>query len=452
MIFHHERDHQGRDRAVVPGRFCVWLILLTVIVCIIPIQRAYGTSLVLDVTEEKREKHFMFLPYVFPDTSTGLAYGPAGAWTGYGQEQMNIVGALMYSSNDSKGLYLLERNYQIPWAERFFVDLNVILADYQESRAYLDGLPGFPERAGSNDSDEDDYLEGVGEDRWGEVRLKYLLPIGNGRDSIIQRYRLKDGLLVEGASGGQTWNPFRGGRTILESRFFWRNMNFDSPDLPIGEVEYKTNGIRLSLEYDNTDFWANPTKGSITTVATAKDFSWFTSTWDYTTVEAEYSKFIDLGTTGSFRQMVLALDVWGVESPSWKSEPNALGASRKDAPPSYTGASLGGFWRMRAYPRFRYHGKSAIYYCAELRLIPYWNPLADMKLLEPLQMDWWQFVPFVEAGRVSDNDWDPGELHEDMQWATGVGLRFMMKRLIARVDVAYSEESIGIKAMFNQPF
>ncbi|MCK5353025.1 hypothetical protein KAJ77_10595, partial [bacterium] len=116
MIFHHERDHQGRGRAVVPGRFCVWLILLTVIVCIIPIQRAYGTSLVLDVTEEKREKDFMFIPYMFPDTSTGLAYGPAGAWKGYGQEQMNLVGALMYSSNDSKGFYLVETNYQIPWA------------------------------------------------------------------------------------------------------------------------------------------------------------------------------------------------------------------------------------------------------------------------------------------------------------------------------------------------
>ena len=439
--------------ATAPGRFSVWLILLIIVlVCIIPIQRAYGTSLVLDVTEEKREKEFMFVPYLFPDTSTGLAYGPAGAWTGYGQEQMNIVGALMYSSNDSKGLYLIERNYQIPWAERFFIDLYVILADYKESRAYLDGLPGFPERAGSNDSDEDDYLEGEGKDRWGEVRLKYLLPIGNGRDSIIQRYRLKDGLLVEGASGGQTWNPFRGGRTTLESRIFWRNMYFDSPDIPIGEVEYNTNGIRLSLEYDNTDFWANPSKGSITSFATAKDFSWFTSTWDWTTVEAEYSKFIDLGTTGSFRQMVLALNAWAVESPSWKSEPNPLGAMRKDAPPSYTGASLGGFWRMRAFPRFRFHGKSAIHYCAELRLIPHWNPLADMKLIKPLQMDWWQFVPFVEAGRVSDKDWDPGDLHEDMQWAAGLGLRFMLKRLIARVDVAFSDESMGVKAMFNQPF
>jgi hypothetical protein len=85
-------------------------------------------------------------------------------------------------------------------------------------------------------------------------------------------------------------------------------------------------------------------------------------------------------------------------------------------------------------------------------MIPHWNPLADWGLIKPLELDWWQFVPFVEVGRVSDNSWDFGELHEDMKWDAGVGVRFMMKRFVGRVDVAFSDESTGVKVMVNQPF
>ena len=431
-----------------PVLFALLLILSTIISGHI----AYATSIVLDVNEEKRESSHLLIPYVFPDTATGLAFGPAMAWKGYGQEQMSLLGALMYSSNGSKGIFFLERNYQVPWAKRFFIDVNAIVADYEEIRAYVDGLPGFPDRAGSNDSDPDDYMVGFGEDRWGEIRLKYLLPIGSGRDTIINTFRVKHGLLVDGATGGDEWNPFDGGRTTLEIRFFYRGLTFDSPDDPVGGREFETNGIRLSMEYDNTDFWVNPTRGSITNLAVARDFGWFGSSNTWSTVEGEYSKFIDLGTTSSFRQIVLALDAWTIESPTWESNPGPLGTELEHGPPSFLGATLGGFWRLRAYPRFRFHGKSAIYYAAEWRLTPYWNPLASWKLIKSLEMDWWQFVPFVEAGRVTDEAWDLGDLHEDMQWAAGVGVRFMLKRMVARVDVATSDESTGVKVMVNQPF
>ena len=413
---------------------------------------AWGTSIVLDEKEDKREKSRLLLPYVFPDTATDLAFGPAAAWKGYGQEQMSIVGALMYSTNDSKGIFLLERNYQVPWARRFFIDLNLIIADYEEARVFIDGLPGFPERAGSNDSHEDDYLEGFGEDRWGEIRLKYLFPIGAGKDSIINTYRVRKGLLVDGATGGDSWNPFDGGRTTLELRFFYRSLFIDSSDDPVGPRDFDTNGIRLNLEYDNTDLWVNPSRGSITNVAVARDFGLGGSSDTWTTVESEYSKFVDLGETGKFRQVVLAFNAWTLESPTWESEPGPFGTVLKHNPPVYLGATLGGFWRLRAYPRFRFHGKSAIYYAAELRMIPHWNPLAEWSLIRPLELDWWQFVPFVEAGRVSDESWNIGDLHEDMQWAAGLGVRFMMKRFVARVDAAFSDESTGVKVMVNQPF
>ena len=51
---------------------------------------------------------------------------------------------------------------------------------------------------------------------------------------------------------------------------------------------------------------------------------------------------------------------------------------------------LGGFFRLRAYPVDRFSDKTAIYYSAELRLMPRWHPLGNMKVLKPLNIDWWQ--------------------------------------------------------------
>jgi hypothetical protein len=68
---------------------------------------------------------------------------------------------------------------------------------------------------------------------------------------------------------------------------------------------------------------------------------------------------------------VLALDFWTAYSPSWDHKPDG---SIDHAPPPYTGSSLGGLWRMRDYPSQRYNDQAAIFYSAELRLIPEWNP------------------------------------------------------------------------------
>ena len=57
---------------------------------------------------------------------------------------------------------------------------------FKDAESYSDGNPDFPdERAGSNDSDKDDFIEGDGWDNFFRLRLKYLLPIGHGKDTII---------------------------------------------------------------------------------------------------------------------------------------------------------------------------------------------------------------------------------------------------------------------------
>ena len=107
---------------------------------------------------------------------------------------------------------------------------------------------------------------------------------------------------------------------------------------------------------------------------------------------------------------------------------------------------------MRAYPFYRFNERSAVYYGLEYRYIPQWNPWKEIGWLDRwLEIDWWQIVPFAEAGRVAPN-WDLGTLHEDMKWDAGVGIRFMAKKSVVRIDWAASEESSSVWVMFQQPF
>jgi len=74
-------------------------------------------------------------------------------------------------------------------------------------------------------------------------------------------------------------------------------------------------------------------------------------------------------------------------------------------PPAYAGATLGGLFRMRGFPLNRFNDKAAIYYCGEYRMTPKWNPLADISWVQKfLEIAWWQWVPFVEVGRVAGAD------------------------------------------------
>jgi len=53
---------------------------------------------------------------------------------------------------------LIGRDIQMPRIERLFLDPVVSLGYFGEMEAFIDGNPKYPdERAGSNDSDEDDF-------------------------------------------------------------------------------------------------------------------------------------------------------------------------------------------------------------------------------------------------------------------------------------------------------
>jgi hypothetical protein len=411
-----------------------------------PADMAYAQGVAVGPDGKPRKESFA-LPYAFYNEKFGAAAGFAYGGAGYPQPQATMLTTAMGGTEGSGMLFFIGHNIRAPYVSRLFVDPIFSVGYFSDNISYVSGKPKYAgQRAGSNDSDSNNHIIGDGWDNYGRANLKYLLPIGTGEDTIISRYRFKDGLLVSGAQGGQSWNPFESGKTYLELRPFWRSMKVDGK---YGNYESKTNGIDFSIFWDNRDLPANPSVGEAIRFKASRDFGLFDSTTSWTSLYTELSKYFSLGHSERFRQRVLALDFWTSYSPSWNHEPDG---TIDHAPPPYTGSSLGGLWRMRAYPSQRYNDQAAIYYCAELRLIPKWNPFEYWDWLQrQLDVQWIQLVPFVEVGRVA-SEYNLERLHSDMKWDAGLGFRFLAKGLVLRIDSAYGDEGLGVQMMISQPF
>ena len=422
----------------------VWLILLFVL---LPCHLAFGQSIMVG-PDGKFEKSVLNLPFAFYNEDFGFAAAYAYAVIGYPQKQAALISTAMVGHKGSGMGFLMGRDLQMPFVDRLFLDAIVQAGYFQDLDLYVNGNRDFPdERAGSNDSDEDNFVESDGTwDTFFRLRFKYLLPIGHGRDTIIATQVVDQGMLVKGATGGETWNPFESGLTYLEMQPFYRLQQVDSDDV---REDVKTNGLEVSLFHDNRDFRFNPSEGSALRLKLTRDFGLFDSSDSWTVVDTEIDKYFSLGESDWFRQRVLAFNFWTAYSPTWDEQENG---DVENGPPSYAGATLGGLWRLRGYPSQRFSDKAAIYYAAEYRMIPRWNPFENWdRVQEFVGVQWLQFVPFVELGRVAP-DWGVERLHEDMKWCAGLGLRLWAKGLVVRIDTAVSEEQVGVQMMVAQPF
>ena len=58
-------------------------------------------------------------------------------------------------------------------------------------------------------------------------------------------------------------------------------------------------------------------------------------------------------------------------------------------------------------------------------------------------------APFI--GRVA-KDWNFSDLHSDMKWNAGLGIRAWAQGIVVRIDTAYSNEGVGVQMMISQPF
>lgn len=268
------------------------------------------------------------------------------------------------------------------------------------------------------------------------------------KDDGMAEYHLRGGILQSGATGGDSWNPLRSGLSVI---LLGQKSRYQSYDL--GDVVYDgdTFPFQIGFLYDNTDFPANPTRGSSQFIGYSQDFSDDSDVGEWSFVEFEASKYFDLSPSATARQRVLALNFWTGTSPSWEENANEDGLTIiDDKPPFFEGANLGGFYRMRGYPNNRFNDRSVIYTSAEYRHTLKWNPVAGVSWLRWLKLDWFQLVGFVEGGRVA-GDYD-AELLKEWQLDGGFSLRALTAGAVVRMDIAASEEDTAVWVMLGHPF
>jgi hypothetical protein len=421
------------------------LALLVCILLFFTAQTAFAQGVAVG-PDGKFSPQTLNLPYALYNENFGFAAGYVYGKVGSPQKQATLLTTAIVGNKGGMG-FLVGHDIQMPLIERLFLDPILSVGYFSDSDSYVNGNPHYAnERAGSNDSDKNDYVQGDGWDNFFRLKFKYLLPIGDGRDEIITTYKMQDGLLMSEPKGGTSLNPFKSGRSYLELRPFYRSQQIDGHYV---DTTTKTNGLDFSVFWDNRDFYANPSRGFGLRGKVSRDFGWFDSSDSWTDLEGELDAYIPFKMGSWLRQGVVALDYWTAYSPTWDQQSGGKVANR---PPAYTGPTLGGLFRMRAYPSQRFSDKAAIYYAAELRLIPDWNPFDRWPTFQKyVGIKWLQFAPFVEVGRVAP-EWNFSRLNSDMKWDAGLGIRASAKGIVIRIDSAYCDEGVGVQMMISQPF
>ena len=415
------------------------------------LQARPNTSIKNTLTREENlqgdSKNSLIMPYAFSSESMGVTLGVGGGTKGYGQEQL-LLGATAFGSFDKvAALFLGMWDYRPSFANRFFLSAQGMVGHYPKNRAYTGRFQQDNIRAGSNASDMDDFVEDSGYDNWTDFKIEFVLPWGSSRNDSMQHYTLKDGLLQSAPVGGDSWNPMQHGVTTLLLRQYNRYRSFEFEN---GTRDATIHPFQLALSYNNTDFPGNPSKGSEQYIGVTHDFGWLESPSEWTFVEFEASKYFSLGSSDWARQRIIALNLWTGNTPTWEEQTHADGSiTVTDRVPFYEGATLGGFYRMRAYPIDRFNDKSVIYTAAEYRYTLDWNPIGNISWLRFLKSDWLQLVAFAEGGRVAN---DYGALLEDWKVDGGFGVRSMFSGAVVRFDVGFSDETTSAWVMFGHPF
>lgn len=387
----------------------------------------------------------------------------AGAFVGIqglSQENMSLNMGGLISTNGTRYGFLQFREFYLPFFPRLYFEPDILGGYFGVLKMYKD-LPGTsPDaegkpRAGSNESDTDDYLEVSGYDQWYETNIRYLLPIGHGREKARFHPVLKDGILVSGETGGTNWSPLKSGRTFFDVMPFYRK-----------RISFSTAGLELALTHENMDYYNNPTRGSYRQIALRRDWGGLGSSAPWTVIETDWRWYLPLNEIlfgyskdDPYKPLprVLALNFWTIQTLTWDAwhveGTNPDGSENKvyHRPPPYTGAYLGGRYRMRAFYEGRFNDRAAIYYGAEYRQIIKWNPFNATALTRKLKVHWVQLAAFAELGRVAP-EWKLSTLHKDMKWSAGGGFRVFMNNLVLRVDGGVSREGFLTQMYVDHAF
>ncbi|MFK5937660.1 MAG: BamA/TamA family outer membrane protein, partial [Sulfurimonas sp.] len=348
----------------------------------------YSAEFVIhDVNNSDTQKSYILLPYLFSSDTMGLTTGVAGIMHGYYQPQMTMFATAFVGSIEdlgseqarSKGAIFGISSYKPEFSKRIFINFLGSYAYYPNQRLYLNGSNESKQNIQSTTPNEATPLQTQGYNNWFKLDFHYVLPLGDNEMQALQTINLDKGITVDEKIVGGI--PFITGQTILGTEFFYTKWTADKL---LEDPSYKTNGARVYLEHDNTDYPSNPSRGYNFKFQYSQDFGLFNSIQSWNSLDASYSHYFDFENFSWSRQNVIALNVWSAYSPSWEQNkklhpdnPNAL--IEKHQPPMWEGARLGGWNRLRAYDSNRFSDKAAFYVASEYRIIPKQNPLRSQK-------------------------------------------------------------------------
>lgn len=389
---------------------------------------AFSASLFLSPQLIAKEKDSAFVPFYFSTETMGSTIGLAGVAKGVGQPQAALFGMGLYSEKDSYVGFLSAFNYAL--SPNLLFSTQMYQARFNDNPYYLGDQ-------GSNNSSTEDKTVTNGDEENYKLEFKYLLPWGNVREhGLLGAFQpVRDVSFASPVDSGVS--------SIIFTPFY------SSRELDIyNDKKEESTGFSLTFDWDNRDSVRNTTRGShtsfdLTTGAESLQSEDLWLKWEF-----QNSQYYSLGPLGDwFDQQVLAFDFYTADTPTW-NKCDGLMCAR---PPEQEQVRLGGLYRLRGYTAGRYHGRSAIHYSAEYRVLPDWQPLDDIPLINYYDLPWWQWVAFVEVGRVAD-DYDLKTLHEDMKWNVGGAVRFQVEGIVVRAEMAKGADEGTFRVMINQPF
>lgn len=419
-----------------------------------------------DVNASKKNSSWIALPYIFSSESMGLTAGVGAIANGFIQPQMTIFATVFMGEKQevqkldagenntekaqAKGVSFGINGYRPFFSNRLFITGLGIYSYFPNQKLYLDGSNDSVKNLDETEIDSTSPLQTQGFNNWAKIDFNYVLPLGESRNQVLPILKMNRGVPVNRDNkGGGT--PFLTGQTIINTQLFYAKWTADKLT---PEPEYNTNGLRLALIHDNTDYPSNPSRGYKFKTQVSVDFGLANSTQSWNSLEAEYSHYFEFDNFYWTRQNALALHTWTAYSPSWDkskklndNEDSLIDAHRT---PMWEGARLGGMYKMRAYDSSRFNDKAALYFAAEYRIIPQFNPASNQDWL-PVAIDWFQTVLFAEAGRVAPK-YDVGELMSDMKYDVGFSIRALAASVPVRFDMAFGEEGSTMWVMIQQPF
>ncbi|MCH4897024.1 hypothetical protein E0494_09980 [Marinilabiliaceae bacterium JC040] len=424
------------------------LLQLIIIVACLP---SMGQDTYKRSSKDTLQNNTIVIPFAFYLKSFGVAAAVDVSTRKFIQDQAESTLVGLYSTNGTKYLYWDAKNIQVPLIKRLFIHPNVGIADYTKLDLYNGPNRKFPQEiAGNNNSSKDNFYSVKSKKIETELLFRYLLPIGFGKNTIINEITLDKGIVEKGYSRfSKGNNPIKNGRTFIDGSIFYQDQNLE---LPMVDLHKRYSGYSIGISNENVDFIANPSRGTKISYRHHQSLDIIKNSIPWQMEEFSFSKYFNLKSS-YLRQQVLAFNVWTRNVTSYNDYHIENKQKIYHRPSPFLGASLGGRYRFRGFPEGRYNDAASILYTGEYRIITDWNPLANWSFLKMLHVnvEWIQFVAFIETGKVAER-WSINNLHSNMRTDYGLGIRLFANEMVIRVDAAMSREGMQIQMFIDHAF